>query len=235
MKILALETATEACSAALLDGEQLFSRFELLPQGHSSRILGMCGEVLEEAGVRLADIDAVAFGRGPGSFTGLRIGASVAQGLATGAGCGVIAISSLAALAQACQARRVWAALDARMGEVYSGFYERDEGGRLRLVGSETVARPADPGPPEGGSWTAVGTAFAQYADMLDAGAQTAVELLPGRYPEAASVAWLAREEYHGGGALAPDQAIPVYLRDNVAKRPTERKQADVETIEILD
>jgi len=222
MKILAIETATQACSAALLDGERLFNRFELLPQGHSGRILDMCGEVLEEAGAGLASIDAVAFGCGPGSFTGLRIAASVAQGLAVGADCGVIAVSSLAALAESCQAGRVWAALDARMGEIYSGFYVRDEDGRLRLLGKETVGKPADLSLPDNARWVGAGSAFEQYGDVLRA--MPLLEILPGRLPDAASVARLAREEYHRGGVLRPEQAVPVYLRDNVAKKPTDRK-----------
>jgi len=222
MKILAIETATEACSAALLDGEQLFSRFEILPQGHSGRILGMCEELLEQAAAGLAGIEAVAFGCGPGSFTGLRIAASVAQGLATGADCGVIPVSSLAALAESCQAGRVWAALDARMGEVYSGFYVRDGDGRLRLLGKETVTRPADLSLPDSEPWIGAGSAFAQYGDVLCA--LPSLEVFPGRCPDAASVARLAQNHLRGNELLPPAAAIPVYLRDNVAKKPTDRK-----------
>ncbi|HDP89812.1 MAG TPA: tRNA (adenosine(37)-N6)-threonylcarbamoyltransferase complex dimerization subunit type 1 TsaB, partial [Thioalkalivibrio sp.] len=146
MKILAIDTATDACSAALfLDGE-VTSRFELAPRRHTELILPMVGSLLEEAGLAVTDLDAVAFGRGPGAFTGLRIAAGVAQGLALGADLPVIPVSTLATMAQQVMdeagAEAVAAALDARMGEVYWGCYRRDAEGVAEPVGPETVCAP---------------------------------------------------------------------------------------------
>jgi len=218
--ILAIETATEACSAALLTDGQLFSRFECLPQGHSGRILAMCDEVLDEAGLTLAGVDAIAFGSGPGSFTGLRIAASVAQGMATGAGCGVIAISTLAALAQSTDADRVFAALDARMGEIYSGFYIRDEQGMMRRSGVERVGKPDDIHAPDKQDWTGAGSGFAAWGDeIVNSGSVAISQILPDSHPEAASVARLARDAFRSGGTAPAESATPVYLRDNVAKK----------------
>ncbi|MGL5610034.1 MAG: tRNA (adenosine(37)-N6)-threonylcarbamoyltransferase complex dimerization subunit type 1 TsaB, partial [Aeromonas veronii] len=146
LKILAVDTATEACSAALLVGDKLFSRWEEAPRDHTRKILPMVQAVLEDAGISLSDLDAIAFGRGPGSFTGVRIGISVAQGLAFGAGVPLIGISTLAAMAQGAYrldgAEQVLTAIDARMNEVYFGRYELIDG-RMQLVGDEVVSDPA--------------------------------------------------------------------------------------------
>ena len=146
LKILAVDTATEACSAALLVGDKLFSRWEEAPRDHTRKILPMVQAVLDDAGISLSDLDAIAFGRGPGSFTGVRIGIGVAQGLAFGAGVPLIGISTLAAMAQGAYrldgAEQVLTAIDARMNEVYFGRYELIDG-RMQLVGDEVVSEPA--------------------------------------------------------------------------------------------
>ncbi len=175
MKILALDTATENCSAALLIDGTLLTREEELPRGHAQRILPMIEELLSEAQLGLADLHAVAFGRGPGSFTGVRLAATVTQGLAFGVGLGVVPISDLQAVAQRAfgidaALARVVVCNDARMSEVYWGCYERDGAGLAQLEGEERVGKPSEVRLPA--NWTtatAVGRGFAAYTDALRA------------------------------------------------------------------
>ncbi|HAS63934.1 MAG TPA: tRNA (adenosine(37)-N6)-threonylcarbamoyltransferase complex dimerization subunit type 1 TsaB, partial [Vibrio sp.] len=147
-KILALDTATENCSVALLVNDQVYVRSEVAPRDHTKKILPMVDEVLKEAGVTLAELDALAFGRGPGSFTGVRIGIGIAQGLAFGADLPMIAVSTLEAMAQGSYrvsgATEVAAAIDARMSEVYWGRYRRQENGEWLAVDAECVIPPAN-------------------------------------------------------------------------------------------
>ncbi|MEV3806673.1 tRNA (adenosine(37)-N6)-threonylcarbamoyltransferase complex dimerization subunit type 1 TsaB [Aeromonas dhakensis] len=222
LKILAVDTATEACSAALLVGEKVFSRWEEAPRDHTRKILPMVQAVLDEAGVTLDELDAIAFGRGPGSFTGVRIGIGVAQGLALGAGVPLIGISTLAAMAQGAHrldgAERVLTAIDARMDEVYFGHYELIDG-RIQLVGEEVVSGPAALVASRGmlpGSFTRVGTGFETYGETL---AALADELVTSqvRFPAAEDMLPLARSAWLAGEAVAVEQATPVYLRDKVA------------------
>lgn len=221
LKILAVDTATEACSAALLVGEKVFSRWEEAPRDHTRKILPMVQAVLDEAGVTLDELDAIAFGRGPGSFTGVRIGIGVAQGLALGAGVPLIGISTLAAMAQGAHrldgAERVLTAIDARMDEVYFGQYELIDG-RIQLVGEEVVSGPAALVAFRGtlpGSFTRVGTGFETYGEIL---AALADELVASqvRFPAAEDMLPLARSAWLAGEAVAVEQATPVYLRDKV-------------------
>ncbi|MDI9229458.1 tRNA (adenosine(37)-N6)-threonylcarbamoyltransferase complex dimerization subunit type 1 TsaB, partial [Serratia bockelmannii] len=141
-RILALDTATEACSAALLNQQQIYARFEIAPRDHTQRILPLVQELLQVQQLELTALDALAFGRGPGSFTGVRIGIGIAQGLALGANLPMIGVSSLATMAQGAWrltgATRVLAAIDARMGEVYWAEYQRDANGEWQ--GAETEA-----------------------------------------------------------------------------------------------
>jgi tRNA threonylcarbamoyladenosine biosynthesis protein TsaB len=210
VKLLALDTATENCSAALaIDGAVRFREVEM-ERGHAERILPMIDELLSEAGVSLKDLDAIAFGRGPGSFTGVRLAATVTQGLAFGAGLGVIPISDLQATAQRSSADRVLVCNDARMGEVYWACYERE-----RLEGEELVSKPSEVKLPPG--WTTaapVGRGFLAYADALRHLAQGPVDNF---LPHAREIAQLAVPELKAGRLLPPEAAVPVYLRDNVA------------------
>ncbi|MFQ2383484.1 tRNA (adenosine(37)-N6)-threonylcarbamoyltransferase complex dimerization subunit type 1 TsaB [Aeromonas dhakensis] len=221
LKILAVDTATEACSTALLVGEKVFSRWEEAPRDHTRKILPMVQAVLDEAGITLDELDAIAFGRGPGSFTGVRIGIGVAQGLALGAGVPLIGISTLAAMAQGAHrldgAERVLTAIDARMDEVYFGHYELIDG-RIQLVGEEVVSGPAALVASRGtlpGSFTRVGTGFETYGETL---AALADELVASqvRFPAAEDMLPLARSAWLAGEAVAVEQATPVYLRDKV-------------------
>jgi tRNA threonylcarbamoyladenosine biosynthesis protein TsaB len=217
LKLLALDTSTEACSVALsLDGETA-ERFAL-GREHAGRILPMVEELLSEAGLPLSAIDAIAFGRGPGSFTGLRIAAGVVQGLAFGADKPVVPISSLAALAQGIPAPRVLAAFDARMHQVYWGCYTRGADGLVTLVGEECVVAPDQVPLPEGQRWTGAGSGWDAYREALEsrlgrrfAGAQS------GGYPHAQDVAVLAAAAFRSGTMVRPEEALPLYLRDEVA------------------
>ncbi len=169
MRILALETSTEWCSVAVGDGTRWHRRDERAGHAHSERLLPMVDAALAEAGWSLRDLDGIAFGAGPGSFTGIRIGCGVAQGLALGAGLPVVPVPTLAAIAQeVCRARgwnRVIACLDARMREVYVAAYARDGGG-WREVAAPTVGPPGDvarPVSPAHMDWAGAGNGFAVY------------------------------------------------------------------------
>lgn len=226
MRLLALDTATECCSAALLVRDRLLTREAELPRGHAERILPMVDELLAEAGIGLRDLDAIAFGRGPGSFTGVRLAASITQGLAFGAGLGVVAISDLRALAQRIfdedgGVTRTLVCNDARMQEVYWGCFERGGEGLALARGPERVGPAGSVElPPAWPDVAGVGRGFAAYP---------ALRALPGvsvrgtwdrLLPRAADVARLAVPELAAGRLLGPEAAVPVYLRDDVARPP---------------
>ena len=227
MKILALDTATENCSAALLIDGQLTARERLLERGHAECILPMIDEVLTAAGTSLAGLTAIAFGRGPGSFTGVRLAASVTQGLAHGAGIPVVPVSDLAAVAQrvlggAASAERVLVCNDARMREVYWGCFVRSADDLAAAVGEERVSDPLVVALPA--DWTAgpglhgAGTGFAAYPQLRNA--FSAVLTISEARPRAAEIALLAVPEVAAGRLRSPEEALPVYLRDDVARSP---------------
>lgn len=227
MKLLALDTSTEACSAAIYADGATISAFELTPRAHTQLILPMIDQVLSQAQLRLTDVDAVVVGRGPGAFTGIRIGMGVAQGLAMVADKPVIAISTLAALAQQafCQwgATQVLSALDARMSEVYWGQYTLQDG-LMQLQGVEQVCAPTLAPVPETAGWLAMGHGWSAYADALQprfAGkvTQTVSEVLPA----AEFMLPLAVAAWQAGQATAPELAQPVYLRNKIALTTQER------------
>jgi tRNA threonylcarbamoyladenosine biosynthesis protein TsaB len=243
VKILALDSATESCSAALLIDGRVITREKRLERGHAGHILAMADAVLAEARVTLGTLSAIGFGRGPGAFTGVRLAASVTQGLAFAAGVPVVPVSDLRALAQRAlgadpDLARVLACTDARMHEVYWGCFERREGlaaplGDERLSAPDAVRLPAAwagqvqvsaPGevalraPRE--RVCGAGTGFAAYP-QLRAALHSALdslreELLPG----AAEIALLAAPEVAAGRVFPPEQALPVYLRDDIVRAP---------------
>ena len=217
MKLLAFDAATDACSAALwLDGA-VREEFVLVRNGHSERLLPMIEALLAEGGFSLRALDAIAFGRGPGAFTGLRIAAGVAQGLAFGADLPVVPISSLAALAEIQQAPQVFAALDARMAQLYWGAYVRAADGALAPAVADCLTEIAAVSLPAG-DWLAVGSGAEAYAARLHA-ALRITEVRAAQYPRATGVARLAAAAFARGEARAPELALPVYLRDEVAKK----------------
>jgi tRNA threonylcarbamoyladenosine biosynthesis protein TsaB len=228
MKLLALDTATDCCSVALWHEGELHSRERLAERGHGAHILGMIDEVLAVAGWSLPALDAIAFGRGPGAFTGLRLAASLTQGLAFAAGLPVIPVSNLRALAQqalTCPELpvRTLACLDARMGELYwAGFDHVD--GYARPATLEAVAGPealiaAAQQWLGGRSAAGVGTGFLAHPVLASALSPQLQPVLARLVPHAREIARLAA---HDGLALAvpAEQALPVYLRNNVAIVP---------------
>jgi len=217
--LLAIETSTESCSAALLHEGALIERSELAPRRHAELILPMIESVLDEAGVSRRQLDAVAVGRGPGAFTGVRLGVSVAQGLALGLDIPVVPVSSLAALAQdasACAGETILALIDARMGEIYAGSFRRGGDGLVEAISEETVGLASDLVLPRAGC--IVGSGWIAYADVLAARLPVASKIADGaRYPQARAIALLAATQFAAGHGVAPEQALPVYLRDKVA------------------
>lgn len=218
MKLLALETATEACSAALLIEGDIIERFQLSPRGHSQLILPMVDELLAEAGLSINQVDGIAFGRGPGAFTGLRIAVGVTQGIAFAADLPVVPVSTLAALAQDCETDRVLVAIDARMDEVYWGAYQRNPEGMMVIEGEEHVLPPDRVPLPDGDSWYGAGTGWGSYQDILmDRCGLMVFETDSRRLPRASGIARLGEAYFLQGEALSAEQALPVYLRDQVA------------------
>jgi tRNA threonylcarbamoyladenosine biosynthesis protein TsaB len=228
-KILALDTATENCSAALIVDGKLTSREVEFDRGHGEHILPMIDILLIEAGLRLADVDVIAFGRGPGGFTGVRLAASIAQGLAFGAGKPVVPVSDLAALAQrgfdlAFGPERVLVCSDARMQEVYWGCFELAENGLGRVLGQEhvgppqSVVLPASWADAQPGSIAGIGRGFRAYPALEHLVAPRVAVARSDLLPRAAEIARLAALDVTAGRLLAPEEAIPVYLRDDVAR-----------------
>lgn len=225
--LLALDTATEICSVALAVGPAIVEASETVGNGHSARVLPMIDALLAQRGLRPADCDAIAFGAGPGSFTGLRIACGVAQGLAYGARKPVIAIGNLAAVAADAfalrpDARRVLAAIDARMNEVYWGVYE-NSGGRLREVAAPALAKAAQL-PVIAQHYAAEALAGNALAASAEAAAAFGGASLPQASARAYRIAELARAAFAAGDLLAPEDATPIYVRDRVALTVIERQ-----------
>jgi tRNA threonylcarbamoyladenosine biosynthesis protein TsaB len=224
VRILALDTATEACSAALLDGERLLMRCEVVVRGHAERVLPMADSLLREAGIALKDLDAIAFGRGPGAFTGVRIAVSVAQGLSLGTGLPLVPVSDLRALAAAAllktaAADHALACLDARMGEVYWGLARRGPGSDCTLLGEGLAGPAAVPAPPPGARVVAAGHGWSAYPALLERFGPGLAGSWPDLLPDAGTIARLAVFELRDGRGVGPEAAEPVYLRNDVATR----------------
>lgn len=222
MRILAIDTATEACSVALQDTEACYAQFELCPREHTQRILPMVRDILERAETRLADIDVLAYGRGPGSFTGVRIGIGIAQGLALGAELPMVGVSTLATMAQGAWRRtgatRVLAAIDARMGEVYWAEYVRNDAGVWLGEESEAVLKPeavAERLAALTGEWATVGTGWQAWPDMAQ-GSGLVIRDGETTLPEAEDMLPLALQAFNAGRAVAVEESEPVYLRNEV-------------------
>ena len=223
MRLLAFELATEGCSVALWIDGQVRERFELAPRRHAELALPWADALLAEAGIARSQLDAVAVGRGPGAFTGVRLAIAIAQGIALGLDRPVLPVSTLAALAM--QGRgRVLAAIDARMGEVYAGAFELRDGQALAL-GEESVAAPERIQLPDvDGDWTGIGTGFAAQDGALQRtlGARL-LQVDAGALPRAGDIARLAVHAFERGEAVAPERLEPAYLRNNVALTIAER------------
>jgi len=218
MKLLAIETATEACSAALcLDGA-VSSRYEFAPRQHAELILTMVDSLLVEAGIKITALDFLAFGRGPGAFTGVRIATGVIQGLAFAADLPVVPISTLAVLAQgaAGQADYLLSAIDARMGEVYWGLFHKCQE-VVELLGEEAVSKPEQVQAAADQQWFGVGSGWRTYdKELRQALNGQLLDMQGDAYPQARDIIPLAIRAYDGGAAVPAAQAQPVYLRNKV-------------------
>jgi len=229
MKLLALDTATEACSAALyIDGE-INAKFQLAPREHTQLILKMIEGLLADAELSVAALDAIAFGRGPGSFSGVRIATGVTHGLAFAADLPVVPISTLASIAQSTynqqHTENVVAGIDARMGGVYWGCYQLADNGLMKLLGEEQVSPPEAMQLPNEQAWCGSGSAWKSYADQLNQQLGSALSFSFEHYlPHSASIVELAAYEFAQGNAVDAAQAQPVYLRNDVAKKSAEQK-----------
>lgn len=223
LKILAVETATAACSAALYIDGAIRERYRLAPREHALLILPMVDALLDEADVPVGALDAVAFGRGPGSFTGVRVAASVTQGIAYAADLPVVAVSTLATLALGAMREsgepHVMAALDARMAEVYWGLYEQGEDALPLGLGEECVCAPRLAAMPKDGAWVAAGSGWGSYRrELMERAGPHITQFLVDLEPRAVDLVQLAVRAFRQGEILRPDQAVPVYLRDTVVQ-----------------
>lgn len=243
MKLLAVETATEACSVALIIDGVVIERYQKTQRDHTRLVLPMIDGLMAEAGLRPRDLDGLAFGRGPGSFTGVRIATGIIQGIALGADLPVVPVSTLAAVAQEffdrsradidgdrhkaqperASASVAFTAMDARMGEIYWGVYRCGEKGYAELVGLERVT-PAEKVEFPDLNGVGIGTGWGVYQEELAkrlGGHVHAVET--DNLPRAGAVARLGAHGFEQGLSVSVEEAMPVYLRDKVAKKESER------------
>ncbi len=223
MKILALETSTEYCSVALWQDGIVSEHCELVGQKHSEVLMAMLDALLKDAGHRIQDMDGIAFGKGPGSFTGVRIACGVTQGLAFGADLQVVGVCTLLALAQAAGYSKVIAALDARMGEIYFAVYEKRDDEWLTVI-EPCLCKAEDAPAVAGENWFGVGSGFAVNQAAL--AARFGKQLLgvdAQAVPQAGAIATIAASEFARGNAVDAALALPLYLRDKVALKTSER------------
>jgi tRNA threonylcarbamoyladenosine biosynthesis protein TsaB len=222
-RILAIDTSTQACSCALnLDGV-IVEHFEILPRQHADRLLFMIDSLMNEQALTYSDLNAVAFGQGPGSFTGLRIAAGVTQGIAFGADIPVIPVSTLASMALQVRKKEndvVFSSLDARINEVYWGVYTV-KGNSVSSISNEGLCKPEDlplsvPGNPT--SMIGVGSGLEFLDRMPEYYREMLSDNMPSIHPRAGSIAELAAEYFLQGMTQKPENISPIYLRDNVAK-----------------
>ena len=222
MLILALETSTELGSCALWRDGVVTERTCPTGKSHSETLLPLVRELLAEAGVKVGQLDAIAFGVGPGAFTGLRVACGAAQGLAVASNRPLIPVTSLETMAALAGAERVLALLDARMGEVYSGSYQLGENGyellgEIRVSAPDAVALPAEPG------WIACGNAIAAYPVLAERLSAAGIAVQADILPNATTVARLAAPRAARGEGIDASLAGPLYIRDKVAKTVAER------------
>jgi tRNA threonylcarbamoyladenosine biosynthesis protein TsaB len=223
MNLLAIDTSTDSCSVAASRGDALFSRSEPALQRQAERVLGMVEELLAEARIALGQIEGIAYGEGPGSFTGLRIAAGVTQGLAFARGVGVVGVGSLLTLAEESAGEKVIACIDAHMGEVYHAAYVRDGEGWEEIHAPGLYKPDAIPIPP-GRDWIGCGDGFAAHRERLAARLGDRVPAIrPDASPSARAVLKLAMPRFAAGEAKDAATAVPVYLRDKVALKTGER------------
>lgn len=228
MKILAVETATEACSAALMVDGTISEQYGLTTNGHSKLILPMIDSLLSEAGLQPADLDGLAFGCGPGSFTGVRIATGIIQGIGFALDLPIMPVSNLAAVAQDFfdnnDENVAFVAMDARMGEIYWACYQRNWASYAELIGKESVTSASDIQYPDNMVGVGIGSGWGIYhKELLDCLSHRVIRHEADNLPRARAVARLGAEGFKRGLAVTVEQAMPVYLRDKVAKKESER------------
>jgi tRNA threonylcarbamoyladenosine biosynthesis protein TsaB len=231
MNLLAIETSSEFCSVAAGRGDAVFFRHAPAGQRHGELVIPMIDAVLAQAGLALADLEGIAYGAGPGAFTGLRIACGVTQGLALARGLPVVGIGTLLALSEEAAGEMVRneddfavvACIDARMREVYHAAYRRTRGDWREIV-PPGLHRPEDVPAADGDGWIGCGSGFAEYREALEARhAGRLAAIRPGLAPTASAVLRLARERFAAGKGGDAASAVPVYLRDKVALKTSER------------
>lgn len=224
LKLLAIEASSEACSVALLRAGEIAEEHVLAPREHTQHILAMIEGLLRSAALQLADLDGIAFGRGPGTFTGVRVAASVTQGLAFGAGLPVIPVSTLAALARGAKVEQgatgILAAIDARMGEVYWAAFQQRGEEFIPIIQEQVGSAESVPMPSEG-SWVGVGSGWRVFGDTLGSrGGRCLHSVDSTALPRASAIAQLAAASLARGELCAAESAWPTYLRDDVVQVP---------------
>ncbi|MBI3371419.1 MAG: tRNA (adenosine(37)-N6)-threonylcarbamoyltransferase complex dimerization subunit type 1 TsaB [Betaproteobacteria bacterium] len=225
MRIAAIETATEWCSVALWHDGEIEALETRAGNRHAERLLPMMEQLLARAGCAIAQLEALAFGAGPGSFTGLRIGCGVVQGIACARNLPVLGISTLEAMAEESGVSRVIVALDARMGEVYYSAYERGDGRWIEVIAPMCVAPQRVPRP-QGNGWTGCGNGFAAYGAALETALHGVLRSAVSQVrPSATAVARLAAPRFAAGEGVDAALAAPVYLRDKVALTTHEQRR----------
>ncbi|MFI9652856.1 tRNA (adenosine(37)-N6)-threonylcarbamoyltransferase complex dimerization subunit type 1 TsaB [Guyparkeria halopsychrophila] len=226
MNILYLDSSTEACTAGVIAGDRMVTDFEIAPRGHAEKLLPMAEALLGQAQIDFEDLDLIGFGRGPGSFTGVRIATAMAQGIAIARDLPMVGISSLACLASGAFRRldesgdntrdvEVRVAIDARMGEIYRAVYRQDNAGELITVLDEAVSEPTFPGM-QGSRVVVCGTGFGRYP-ALGEGPEV-IRIEPEALPHAQDALELIRR-LPENDRISADAAVPCYLRDKVAGR----------------
>jgi len=219
MNILALDTSSTACSVALLHEGELSERHEILENRHSKFLLAFINELLNQAHLKIKNLDAVAVGNGPGSFTGIRLGLGVAQGLAFGIHKPLIPVSSLHAIAISSSAKNILVAVDARMGEVYWQCFQITESQELAALKSARLDRPENIVLDKPGlNWQGLGSGFDQYSDQLSVYLSEPGNWIQNVHPQASSIIKLARTEIKKTGMPTDKAILPEYIRDKVTR-----------------
>ncbi len=229
MKVLALDTSTEYCSVALWQDGVIAQHCERVGQKHSELLIAMLDVLLHKEKIKLTEVDGIAFGAGPGSFTGVRIACGAVQGLALGADLPVADICTLLALAEASGQSRVIAALDARMGEIYFAAYEKLNGDWVTVC-EPSLCKPEDAPELAGEGWFGAGSGFAAFGETLQARYAGQLNGMDGdAIPQAAAIAVLGVAQFTQGLGVDAALALPVYLRDKVALKTAEREKLAAE------
>jgi tRNA threonylcarbamoyladenosine biosynthesis protein TsaB len=216
--LLAFDTSTHVCSVALSYNGQITTLHERLERQQAARILPMIDQLLTQSALQLSQLDGIAFSCGPGSFTGIRLAASIAQGLAYGAGLFVMPVSSFQVLAQgayaASKAQNILVAANAHLGEIYWGVYQADPEGFMTAFAPDRRCKPEDIDLPPGYSWLGIGDGWQTYPEVLQQRAVHLAQIMEFPYPHAKDLLYVAEKQFLGGGYLPADQALPNYLYD---------------------